>query len=516
MATLYCPACGHDDGFWCKHPAHPGAKRRWECRRCRSRTVAPSKTAVVARTPVSRELPQAERYVVTCAQNATPVHTAFLKTLEVYCKHNRAQLVVIPVRYKNPTSSWTLSQKNEEVWDDVLVPYLYQGRTNLNANLVLLADVKTQPTAARPLLGFESITGHRSAILGHPKMALETIATPAHKLPKIVTSTGAVTKRNYTDTKTGKKGDFHHTFGAVVVEIESDSVFHMRQLNAQDNGHFIDLDKKYSPDGVSDAGPALGLVMGDTHVLFADPAVVEATFGDDGIVSTLRPKRLVWHDVLDFYSANHHHKGNPFVALAKHRAGLNQVRREVELTCAFIAKHTPKDCQNVVVASNHNEGLERWIREHDWKGDPDNAEFYLETALEMARSTVMGQSASQTIDPFHYWCEKLLPPDVLENTVLLGRDEPFVIKDVECGYHGDKGSGGKPGNRAAYRRIGAKTVIGHSHAPGIDEGCYQTGTSSFMKLEYNTGLSAWLQTHCVIYANGKRSLINIVNGKYRT
>jgi hypothetical protein len=90
----------------------------------------------------------------------------------------------------------------------------------------------------------------------------------------------------------------------------------------------------------------------------------------------------------------------------------------------------------------------------------------------------------------------------------------MTIEGIEIGYHGDRGPNGARGSRNAFSKIGVKTVIGHSHSPGIRDGAYQTGTSSRLKLEYNSGPS-WLHTHCVIYPNGKRSLINIIDGKWR-
>ena len=47
------------------------------------------------------------------------------------------------------------------------------------------------------------------------------------------------------------------------------------------------------------------------------------------------------------------------------------------------------------------------------------------------------------------------------------------------------------------------------------DGVYQVGTSSRLKLEYNSGPSSWLHTHCCIYPNGKRTLITIIDGQWR-
>ncbi len=460
-------------------------------------------------------LPESSIYVITSAQNATPIHKRFWRSLQHYCKHRNARLVVIPTRYRNPTSRWTSKHEDDEWWAEEMVPHLYAVRTDLNDSLRLLADIKVQPTAVNPLASFGSISGLSSGIIGHPKLALTTIATHPHRLPKVMCTTGAVTVKNYTDTRTGKAGEFHHTFGALVVEIQDRETFHLRQINATRDGSFIDLDKRYGPQGVSPAPPAAGLVMGDTHVLFVDPAVVRATFDAGGIVKTLRPKHLVWHDVLDFYSASHHHRGNPFVQVAKHRAGINSVQREIEETIAFIAKHTPPGVKNVIVPSNHNEHLDRWLRETDWRNDPANAQFYLETALELVRTAKLTAQQSEYLDPFHLWVRRLLSPKLLHRSVLLNRNQSHPIQGIEVGFHGDYGANGARGSILQYRRAGAKSVIGHSHSPGINEGCYQTGTSSFLELEYNSGLSGWLQTHCVIYANGKRSLINIINGSWR-
>jgi hypothetical protein len=82
--------------------------------------------------------------------------------------------------------------------------------------------------------------------------------------------------------------------------------------------------------------------------------------------------------------------------------------------------------------------------------------------------------------------------------------------------HGDRGPNGARGSIKNLRRIGVKSIIGHSHSPGIDEGCYQVGTStSLVPRLQQSGPSSWLNTHCLVYANGKRTLINIINGEWR-
>ncbi len=511
---MYCPHCGERDSL-IKNGSRVrqhGKQQMYMCKECDKTTANPldkAPTAPPAYKQFERDLPTSARFVITAAQNATPPHIS-LKTLQVYCDHNDAQLVVVPIRYKNPTSQWGQREQDDDWWHDDVMPYLYSSRAALNENLILLGDIRTQPTAVLPLTGFEAITGACSGILAHPKVQLKSVATPNHKLPKLMTTTGACTVENYTDTVAGKKGDFHHSFGAVVVEIEND-VFYLRQLSACKNGSFIDKDKKYTPQGVEQAPPAAALIFGDTHAAFADEQVAHANFeGPQSMAAVLNPRRFVWHDVFDNYTRNHHDQKNPFIALAKHRAQMSCVRAEVELTCEYVNRYGAGR-ENVIVPSNHNEGLSRWIKETDWRGDPANMEFYLETALAMVQQTEMTESGASTVDPFSHWAAQLLTVPYK----LLLRDEAYAAMGIELGMHGDIGPNGARGSIKNLRRIGVKSVIGHSHSPGIEEGCFQVGTNSKLKVQYNRGPSSWLHTNCVVYANGKRSLLHVIDGRWK-
>lgn len=494
--------------------------QRWRCNDCRIRTTSVlrdssmgvNRRAVAKLNRALRSTKGKRRYVITAAQNATPVNAAFFASLLTYCKHNHAQLIVVPYRYKNPTSLWSKQAEHDDWWASELTPYLYDKRIRLNEHLLLLGDIKTQPTASMPLQGFESISGGLSAIIGHPKLELNTVPTPQERLPKIMTTTGAVTARNYTPTKLGKKGEFHHTFGACVVEING-GAFHIRQINAIKDGSFMDLDRYYDGAGSSPTGGVAALVMGDSHVEFIDPQVVDATFGKGGIVPTLRPETLVWHDVHDFYSRNHHHIGEAFIDFVKHHTGTDDVKAMLAKTFAFVDAHSPAWITNIFVPSNHPDALAKWVKRADWRSDPRNAEFLLETALVMLRNSKMGDGGVETVCPFVYWAKQMLRKG--SQSIFLEPEEPFQVCGIELGYHGHYGLNGARGSRKGFSRIGSKVVIGHAHSPGILEGAYQVGTNSRLRLEFVHGPSSWLHTDCVIYKNGKRSLISIIDGKWR-
>jgi hypothetical protein len=482
----------------------PSGNLRGVCHRCR-----------LGKPPLDEQPPRftrplrAKRYLITAAQNATPVHAGFWRTLERAAAHLGAELVVVPLRYRNPTSQWTKTQDADDWWAPEVVPHLFNTRARLNANLVLAADVKTQPTASAPLTGFESLTGAESCIIAHTKMQLRVVPVPTGRTPKILSTTGACTRPNYSETKAGAIGAFHHYLGALLVELDGKR-FHLRQLNAdRKSGAFIDLDTEYTPDGARPAPPATGLVLGDSHARFMCLRVDAATFGRGGIVETLQPETLVFHDVFDGYSANPHHLGNPFVAAAK--GALGDVRSEVEHTVGWIVERA-QGRRAVLVDSNHGDFLARWVMRTDWRSDLRNAAFYLETAQAMLASARLGPGGSEYTDPWAYWVERLRGS---ADVRCLGPWESFKLADVECGMHGHLGPNGARGTLRNLARLGARVISGHSHTPGIEEGHYQCGTSTPLRLEYTRGPSSWLNTHCVVYANGKRALLTVVDGAWR-
>lgn len=408
-----------------------------------------------------------KRFVVTSAQNATPVHERFLKCLQVYCEHNNAELLVIPNRYRNPTSIWTHNDKDHEWWDTKVAKYLVDKQIELNKNIKVLGHIKIQPTATHPLSGFDSYTGEASGIFGHPSIELKTVPTPAKELPKILTTTGSVTKPNFTDTKTGHKGEFNYSLGAAVVEIDGDRYYQRHIHGNEDTGAFYDLENYYTVNGVEKDHRIEALIAGDIHAEFHDPDVERATYTDnDSIVNRLKPKYWVAHDLEDFYARNHHHRGDDLIAFAKHHFGRNNVEEGLQNSADFIDKHSREGMQNVIVKSNHDEALDRWLKEADPRNDPENAIFYHYMKYHQYKNVRKTDTGFDSIDPFEFWCknpESLKGLRSLGQTTFLDRDQSFTIKDIEIGFHGDKGPNGSRGSAKSLSKIGPKLIIGHSH-----------------------------------------------------
>jgi hypothetical protein len=455
-----------------------------------------------------QELPSnCERLVITSAIIGSPVDDVFLETLETYCASRNARLVVIPIKYKNRD------------WDeDVEGPhpaseYFTYDNFYFGNEFKVMGGLRLNASMEHPLSGLESLSKGYSVIFGHPQVALKTVPSEG-SYPSIITTTGCITNKIiYTDTKQGLKATFNHSNSAVVLEIDEDSNTHMRHLNFDGIG-FFDLSIYYSRDTITyKEDPVIALVTGDEHVIFRDEFVSAATYTDkDSIVNVLKPKLIVRHDVMDSYSVSHHHKHNVFTQYAKYKEGYSSLADELDETIDYIVATTPPWAKSLIVSSNHNDHILRWLNECDPKEEPWNAELYHWFMYEMLKKTRMGESGAEYPNPFELYVKEFYDSSNME---FLKRTESYMIDEVSVNYHGDISTNGTRGNRSSFSKLPTKTIIGHSHSPGIDKGAYQVGTSSKRRLEYNSGPSSWDHCHCLIYKNSKRQLIFIRNRKWR-
>ena len=512
-----CPNCGSDSLQKRGLTKTEEPKQQYACNRC-GKWFLISLVEIAEGSPeffLSRQevaaLEKKSRYFITCAQNNTHVDPDFWSSVKHYIKKNKSTLLVLPIRYKNPTSYIQPQDGDPDVWwPKEVEPYLVENILKIHSHLWVMGNMRIQATAVNPLIGLESMSQGASAVYGHGQLQMKTVPTPQNLLPKILYTTGSCSIKNYSRTKAGVKGAFHHSIGGIVVE-KSGKKFHIRAV-VWDGQCFYDLEHVYSPSGVKKSPGIAALVTGDEHALFNSAEVRNATYtAKNSIAKTLKPKVIVRHDVFDGYSISHHHRNNPLTRYVKYQEGLNRVEEELEITKDYIDSTTPPDAHNVIVASNHNEHLMRWLREADWKNEPWNAKIYHWFWYHMLENAKFGTSGAGTIDPFAFWAESKLTSD----TKFLGRDETFTLNDLELSLHGDLGPNGSKGSAINLNKIGVKSIIGHSHTPCIEKGVYQVGTSTGLKLEYTAGPSSWLNTHALVYPNGKRALINIVDGDWR-
>jgi len=459
-------------------------------------------------------------YIAISAQNNTFVHNKFMDSLEVLAGERNAQILCGTFTYN--TSGFQNLQKgtdSEEVWYDPRIKkYILDKPMMLCNDLMWCGELNILPTAVNPLSGLHSYTRAASAIVPHAKLQLESI--PTHKsLPaKIMYTTGAVTKRNYIQKKAGQKAEFHHAFSALLIEVDKEGDFFVRQLNAETStGCFYDLDKCYTPNGVYNSNYVEAINWGDLHSEKKDVEVYDLAFGrnSNSMIDTLRPKFQFANDLADFTSRNHHSIGDPYFRFKTHIHGNDSVRSDIFNVIATLEDMNRDFCKTVVVESNHDLALERWLKNADYKIDPENAIFFLECQLKKYKTIKAGDFGFSVFE----WAVKNNSKE-LDHVRFLKTDESFRICDedgngIECGQHGHNGANGSRGGVAVFQKLGSRHNVGHTHTATIKDGVYYAGVMAKLDIGYNTGGSSWSQSSIITYPNSKRTIITIKNGKWR-
>lgn len=446
-----------------------------------------------------------KRFVITCAQNNTRLHAGW-ETLKNYCNETGAELIVIPVHHKN-ISLYTANQQFRKRWPEEVQQYMIDEHVHLGGGVDVAGELKIAATAARPLAGMQPLGGHRWQIIGHSKMLMEPVATPQDIKPKRLYTTGTITVRNYSKTKAGALAEFHHTNGALVVEVVGKNAF-IRQLHLSGLALFDVAGgrlRQYGPDWVEDRPRVMALTTGDEHVKFFDPGVMKATYGPKGIVQSLMPEHIFRHDLLDGYAGSHHHEKDPVLQFKKFHSGDDDYRAELDQVVDHLNVTTPQGCTNYIVDSNHHDHLMMWLNRVNANKDHRNALLITEMQKAVREATLEGR----TFTALQLYCEgKVVAP-----TVWLERDKPFLLKGVDYSQHGDIGINGARGSASSMSKTTYKTVIGHSHTARIVDGCYQVGYSA-RDLEYARGMGTWTHTHCIQYPDGKRTLVDVIRGRW--
>lgn len=463
----------------------------------------------VAMTPPPKGV---RRWIFSSAQCNSAIDENFLSALEVYAKEMNATIHISGFTYNiNPYGTQKKGEPLE--YHPRVRPYLTNTSFEIDGKLVFCGEMDTLPTAVNPLSGFQTYTREKWGLLPHPKFVLESVPVRMCDPPKLIMTTGAVTKPNYIMKKAGIKAAFHHVIGAVVVEIDKDGDFFVRQLSAANDGSFHDLDKRFTPHGVVHNSPVEAITWGDIHVEHLDPAVEDGAWSAEGcMLDTLLPQYQVFHDVLDFRRRNHHAIKDPHHWFKMWVDSRESVEDEVMEAAEFLLYTYRPGCKSVVIDSNHDRALERWLKEANVKYDPANAEFWLKAQAAYYRAL----RRRQDFLLFQWAIEqtRVIPDDA--EIEFVSDTEPFMIGDIEYGMHGHKGANGGRGHIKTFARMGPKANVAHTHHAAVYEGIYQAGHSCKRDVEYNRGgLTSWNQSHIVTYPNGKRTIVTMRGDKWR-
>lgn len=466
------------------------------------------------------------RYLLTCAQNNTAVHQKVWDNILNLADYYEAEIMVSRFTYNKsayagPKSAKPGSVKQSDTdllwYDPEIDHFVVDHRVTLAPGLEYCGEMNTLPTAVRPLSGFESYTGRNSGIFPHTKLAMVSIPAGKGNVAKFNYTTGTITQRNYIQKKVGLKAQEYHTYGALLVEVDHEGHWWVRQISAMENGEMYDLDVRVSPAGkITTENRVEGITWGDIHKAFLDPDVEWLAWGEGGMLDTLKPKYQFFHDVLDFRSRIRHDMNNPHEMFWKHAHGYENVKQEVEDVANFLVQTQRPWCKSVVCDSNHDNMLTRWLREADYRDDPKNAVYFLECQLRLYKEL---QKDKET--EFHL-LEQLCREHGAPNDIqFLRMDEGFVIcgktkgRGVECGIHGDLGADGARGLPSSFARMGRKANTGHTHRAGILDDVFTAGVCGLLRMRYNKGPSSWNHSMIITYANGQRAICTFWANKWR-
>lgn len=431
-----------------------------------------------------------DRVLVLWAQESTPVHKQFFANVEAYAKEKNAVICIIMGRYKNPNSLYSVADK-EIWWAEEVKPYLSLNRHNLSKHVSVLADVKVQPTAVRPMNGFEGFESEVSVIIGHPRMQMKTVATLEGYRMKEIWTTGACTVENYTDSRAGKKGEFHHTLGFAVVEIDhANNESYIRQVTAKEDGSFIDIAFSVNKGIITETYDSVELYhCGDSHFGEQDDYMVDA---GKKMITKLKPNIVRLDDVFNGHSITHWEKKLPIILYERFLAGENLLRNELDILKEGLQWYVDGDFKLLLPRCNHDIFLDRYINTQDWRQDIPNSVEYMESATLLLKGM-----APKGLIP--YYVNQWFP-----EVITLDGKESFRVLNTEQSVHGHVGANGSRGSVLQYTKLSTKMFTAHTHSPSRLDGVMTAGTNTHLRVGFNdNGASSWAHADQILHTNGK-------------
>ena len=473
----------------------------------------------------SAEARKVRRYLLTAAQDETSVHQPFWQNLQAYAAHIGAEIMIGGFCYQKKL--FTDHMVRTGVFASELVPFFRAEVLELAPKMVWYGAANILPTTSDPLAGWDTNTREKWACFPHAKIALKSIPVMPGAPGKQIMTTGVVTKANYIQKNLGQRSEFHHTLGAVVVEVAPDGVHFCRHLSAHPrDGAFQDLDIVVSDGTITKGNRVECVTYGDIHIEKIDPDVAKGTWGYDAesgicdvggsMLDTLKPLESHYHDSFDFTARSHHTRNDPHERARRIAEKMDEVESAIVVASMFLSETRRPWCRSVHIASNHNLHMDRWLKDQSGLGDPVNAAYWCELNAAQFR-------AIQGLDDrfqVHEYALRRASKDGLDKIVFLHEGESHKIcrriAPIECGLHGHIGPSGARGTALNLARIVERVNIADKHTPTIREACYVAGTSSLLDMVSNTrGPGAWMHSHIVTYPSSKRAIITMHGDRWR-
>lgn len=438
------------------------------------------------------------------------LHQEAFGAVKNFLKRKNAELVILPM----PAHVKAL-QSQPTHYDAELLPYIDCFATEYSFNRHLKAiEAYINPQQINPLTGIKRLRIHKygphgtqgseikrfktSIIVAHSKQMMEVVPTSNSGHPRIIHSTGAITKPSYLRNRIGMIANEDHKLGGLIVEVDGD-VFHLRQVQFDPkNGSFVDLGTRYHSDGSASSERAEAFTMGDLHPGHHDNEALESMYE---LWDLIKPKRIFFHDFLDATAASHH-LANKRLTRAKLPLVFKDLPTEFSMAKDVIKKiwdKAPKDAELIATASNHPEHVMRYLEEGRYINDvPENYKL-------AHRMVVMALDGKNPV-------QEMLDPDKKMNWT--NENDDYIVEGVQLNAHGHLGINGAKGGKVGHELAYGDCMVAHSHTPSIYHNAFTVGHMSVERHGYNNGPGTWILCSGAVYKGGQKQLYMFINNRF--
>lgn len=458
-------------------------------------------------------------------------HEGFLRAIETFVKNRKAQPHILLMR-----PHLKALQHNPAVYDRVLQNYRSWWATQLQLGRYIKAvDLHINPQQINPLTGLQTLgrgngflfkdqdrSGdlgaelrgqmRSSIVVAHTKQMLETVPTAFNALPRVIASTGVCNKPQYLSNTVGVKAEDNHVLGGLVVELKG-SKFFLRQVQADPiTGEFVDLGKRYHPDGRVTEERAEWISVCDAHFGMHRESAFKAILD---MIEYFQPLRTFWNDFLTCFSVS------PFMGTRQGFDAANLPKRFRSLGLEFSygrqikqqiqERLDPIDTEAFMVWSNHHKWVKSYINAGKYTQHPQNRNLCVQLEVLMQ----LGYDPFQVLlecEPNHYL-------DIIKNGLdskwtYFEPGEDYYVDGIHLSNHGHAGIGRRGSIQDAIIAFG-KSVVNHFHRPGIYGQTYVNGTLEGKSGYVEDQPLSWIPASTVGYTGGMRQLIFTIDGEFR-
>ena len=426
---------------------------------------------------------QNKKVIVSTVFSGEEYDKKAFKLLKGMAKHMNADLRLLYV-HTNKNKRFTEEQLEE------LDPYLVQNLTFTHDENAICKSINVRNSCKRPLTNIEKISDdYKLIVVSSSKQQCKILPYDTNETFKVAYSTGSISKFDYKNTITAYVDQKFNKCGAVVleyndtlkrylprnIEIVNDEIYDENLVFYIDNENV-----KYRKTTVD------AMVLGDLHLPEEDFISVMTSVSQ---INAYKPKYVLIGDWCSFNSINHHESNKYLNKVMYYQQSLED---ELEESTAKLNKFVDmtEDCEFLIIHSNHDEFLDKWLNSGEIEKDKQNAVTGMKLYLSYAEHK----------DPyFRYSLDKRIK--------FLKKGELFSINSVVLSNHGHVGLCGSKANSATYVKTYSKSITGHTHSPKIEDSNYTVGTCSKLNLTYTNHLSNWAFANALVHKNGVVQLI---------